>query len=116
MADRADEGGNNDVFIYMGGLIPQHLRETITHVRIHKSVKIITERAFEDCANLVSIEMHDGVEIIEEKALCRCTSLREIKLLGVRVIEDDAFCECTALTDVEFGDELEKSLHSLPPL
>jgi hypothetical protein len=107
MADHADEGGNDDVFIYMGRLIPQHLRETITHVRIHKSVKIITERAFEDCANLVSIEMHDGVEIIEGYAFFCCRSLRGIKLTGVRVIEDDAFCECTALTDVEFGDELE---------
>ena len=37
------EDGGDDVFAYMGGLIPQQLRETITHVRIHKSVKIIRQ-------------------------------------------------------------------------
>src|SRR6056300_1546510 len=108
MADHADDGGNNDdVFVYMGGEIPQHLRETITHVRIHKSVKIISASAFQSCHNLVSIEMHDGVGIIEDWAFGGCTSLKRIKLSGVRVIEKRAFFYCTALTDVEFGDKLE---------
>ncbi len=103
----ADEGGNNDVFIYTGGLVPQHLRETITHIRIHKSVKIIRARAFQSCINLVSIEMHDGVEIIEEVAFEECWSLRGIKLSGVRVIEEYAFAACASLADIEFGDKLE---------
>jgi hypothetical protein len=108
MADHADDGGNNnDVFIYMGGFIPLHLRVTTTHARVHKSVKIITLRAFERCTNLVSIEIHDGVEIIEAIAFCNCKSLRRIKLPGVRVIEEYAFDDCTALEDVEFGDKLE---------
>ena len=107
MADHADEGGNDDVFVYMGGLIPQHLRETITHVRIHKSVKIITQGAFFKCRNLVSIEMHDDVEIIENSAFYYCLSLRGIKLPGVRVIEESAFWHCEALADVDFGDKLE---------
>ncbi len=108
--DHADDGGNNnddDVFIYMGGEIPQHLRETITHVRVHKSVKIITRQAFCSCRNLVSVEMHDGVEIIEEDAFYECRSLRGIKLPGVRVIERNAFWKCNALEDAEFGDKLE---------
>ena len=67
--DHAEDSDNNDdVFIYMGGSVPQHLRETITHARVHKSVKIITRDAFHNCRNLVSIEMHDGVEIIEKYA------------------------------------------------
>ena len=109
--DHADDGGgdNNDVFVYMGGIIPRHMRETITHVRVHKSVKIITERAFEFCRNLVSIEMHDGVEIIGKDAFYGCRSLRGIKLPGVRVIGDHAFGRCNALEGVEFGDNL------LPP-
>ena len=117
MADHADVdrvGNNNEVFVYMGGEIPQHLRETITHVRVHKSVKIITREAFYECLHLVSIEMHDGVEIIEEQAFRHCRSLRRIKLPGVRVIEGHAFRvrggafqHCTALEDVEFGDKLE---------
>ncbi len=106
MADHADDG-NDDVFVYMGGSVPQHLREMITHIRVHKSVKIITWQAFFNCRNLVSIEMHDGVEIIEEEAFYCCTSLREIKLPGVRVIERNAFWKCNALEGVEFGDKLE---------
>jgi hypothetical protein len=107
--DHADDGGDNDdgVFIYMGGSVPHHLRETITHVRVHKSVKIITWSAFQYCAWLVSIEMHDGVEIIEHHAFSDCASLRGIKLTGVRVIEKFAFVNCTALAGVEFGDKLE---------
>ena len=62
--DHADDGGDNDdVFVYMGGSIPQRLRETIRYVRVHKSVKIIYRYAFLNCRNLVSIEMHDGVGI-----------------------------------------------------
>ncbi len=103
--DHADEGGNNDVFVYMGG--NQRVPMDVTHVRIHKSVKIIPRSAFEMCRNLVSIEMHDGVEIIEEEAFQDCDTLKRIKLPGVRVIGEDAFNSCTALMDVEFGDKLE---------
>ena len=107
MADHAEDGDDDGVFVYMGGLVPRHLRETITHVRIHESVKIIRRYAFRACRNLVSIEMHDGVEIIEREAFYNCRSLRGIKLAGVRVIGAEAFFECTALTDVEFGGKLE---------
>jgi hypothetical protein len=102
--DHADDGvGDDDVFAYMGGRAPRH----VTHVRVHRSVTIITRSAFENCRNLVSIEMHDGVEIIKFGAFFYCTSLRGIKLPGVRVIEESAFCDCTALAEVDFGDKLE---------
>ena len=86
MADHADDGGNNDVFVYMGGLVPQHLRGRITHIRVHKSVKIITRHAFQYCRNLVSIEMYNAVEMIEIEAFDDCRRLRRINLPGVRVI------------------------------
>ncbi len=105
MADHADDGDNNDVFVFMGGdqRVPQHVR----YVRVHKSVKIIRLKAFGWCKNLVSIEIHDGVEIIVEYAFYCCTSLIEINLSGVRVIGKKAFAGCRALEDVEFGDKLE---------
>jgi hypothetical protein len=102
--DHVDEGVNDDVFVYMGG--DQEVPEDVTHVRIHKSVKIIRARAFFNC-RLVSVEMHDGVEIIEAGAFYDCSSLRRINLAGVRVIGDRAFDDCTALESVEFGDKLE---------
>ncbi len=101
----AEEGGDNDVFVYMGG--DQEVPRDVTHVRVHKSVKIIARRAFCGCRNLLSVEMHDGVEIIEEYAFRGCRSLIGIKLSGVRVIEEYAFYHCTALEDVESGDKLE---------
>ncbi len=105
--DHAEDGDDVDVLVYMGGLVPQHLRETITHVRVHKSIKIIRSNTFRNCRHLISVEMHDGVEIIEEMAFCRCRSVRGIKLTGVRIIEKNAFYECISLADVEFGDKLE---------
>ena len=103
--DHADDGDDDGVFIYMGG--DQEVPEDVTHVRVHKSVKIITGSAFMNCRKLVSIKVHDGVEIIEREAFSECHSLGTIKLAGVRVIEMEAFYECTALENVEFGDKLE---------
>ena len=40
--DHAD-GGDDDVFIYTGG--NQRVPRNVRYVRVHKSVKIITERA-----------------------------------------------------------------------
>ena len=94
----------NVFVVYMGG--SQRVPRDVTHVRVHKSVKIITRDAFRGCRNLVSIEMHDGVEIIEREAFHNCMFLGGIKLPGVRVIEGAAFYNCTAL-DVDFGDKLE---------
>ena len=109
MADHADDGGgNNDVFVYMGG--DQRVPRDVTHVRVHKSVKIIREYAFRNCINLVSIEMHDGVEIIEQLAFWYCTSLRGVKLPGVRVINTWAFANCTLLNEVEGHNKLKKIL------
>ncbi len=104
--DHAEDGNNNDdVFIYMGG--DQEVPRNVTHVRVHKSVKIIRQRAFYWCRQLVSVEMHDGVEIIEQQAFSNCNSLRGIKLIGVKIIGEAAFSHCYALVDVEFGDKLE---------
>jgi hypothetical protein len=101
----ADEAGNNNVFVYMGG--NQRVPRDVRYVRIHKSVKNISARAFRWCVNLVSVEMHDGVEIIEEGAFWGCSSLRGIKLTGVWSIGRRAFAGCGALETVEFGDKLD---------
>ncbi len=103
MADNAD-GGGNDVFVYMGG--NQVVPWRVTHIRIHRSVKIIRQRTFRNCISLEAIEMHDGVEIIEGEAFHDCRYLRRINLSGVRVIGTKAFWNCKVLEDVEFGDKL----------
>jgi hypothetical protein len=44
----ADHAAADDIFVYTGGQVPEHLREIITHARIDESVREIDERAFKD--------------------------------------------------------------------
>jgi hypothetical protein len=110
MADRlaaveAQQQEEDDIFVYMGG--DQEVPERVRRARIHKSVKIIRARAFQNREHLISVEFHDGIEIIEDFAFNWCNSLTgSIKLLGVRIIKERAFERCTAVTDVEFGNKL----------
>jgi len=100
------ERGANEIFVYMGGdqVVPMDVRR----VSIDKSVKIISNRAFDHRYNLIHVEFHDGIEIIGKWAFGHCPLLRgPIKLLGVKIIKARAFCDCRGLTEVEFGGELE---------
>ena len=104
MAEAHEE--DDEIFVYMGG--DQEVPYGIRRARIHKSVKIVPARAFENRQQLISVEFHDGIEIIGEEAFYWCDSLRgSIKLHGVKVIKARAFQHCFQLTGVEFGDTLE---------
>jgi hypothetical protein len=100
----ADDGGDN-IFLYLGG--EQEVPRGVTHVCIDRSVKIIPRLAFDERANLVSVETHDELEIIEDQVFEGWGSLRGIKLSGVKEVKLLAFYNCRALTDAEFGDNLE---------
>ena len=104
MADDALDDGD-DIFVYDG---TQPVPDDVRRARIHKDVKIVRARAFQNRHLLISVEFHDGVDIIEERAFCNCHSLRSgMKLLGVKIIKMRAFERCSGLTGVEFGDKLE---------
>jgi hypothetical protein len=103
MADHADD---DDIFVYTGGAVPEHLRAHITHARIDESVTVIDAWAFYNCQNLLNVDMHDGISRIRSYAFHVCNSLKHIKLPGVTTIEQKAFAH-TGLRDVEFGDKLE---------
>jgi len=98
----ADEQRN--IFIYTGGRAPRH----VTHVIIHKSVKIIPFRAFYYCEDLRRVEMHDGIGVIGKEAFMNCISLRRIKVTYVSVIGEMAFSCCCALTTLEDSQRLVK--------
>jgi len=104
MADHADD---DDIFVYMGGRVPEHLSRIITHARIDESVTTIDDGAFSNCFNLLDVDFHSGVDIVERNAFIDCRSLRRINLPGVRIIEDHAFEDCCDLEDVEFRNKLE---------
>jgi hypothetical protein len=100
----ADEAGNNNVFVYMGG--NQRVPRNVRYVRIHKSVKIIYARAFAGCRALETVEFGDNLVLIEESAFSNCTSLRTIKIPKVRVIGEGAFMGCEQLTDAELSEDI----------
>jgi hypothetical protein len=105
MADHADD--DDDVFVYTGGRVPEHLRELITHARIDKSVTVIDDRAFDECFNLLDVDFHDGVDRVGRYAFRDCHSFLRVTLPGVKIIDEMAFENCVELTDVEFGNKLE---------
>ena len=106
MADHAVDDGGNDIFVYTGGRVPQHLKNIITHARIDESITEVDDEAFRNCPNLQSVEFHPGVKKIGMAAFMRCSRLRSIKLTGVKLIYLKAFWKCSALANVEFGNEL----------
>ena len=105
MADQAADDGI--FFIYMGGRVPEHLKQHITHAIIDKSVRSIDDFAFFECPHLLHVEFHKGVRRVGKEAFAHCPSLRHLRMPGVSIIEDAAFFDCRSLIDVEFGDKLE---------
>ena len=109
------EARNNDdeVFVYKGRDQEEEVPHGVRRVRIHKSVKIIRRRAFQNRKYLIYVEFHDEIEVIEEYAFDGCSSLSGcIILLGVRIIKKSAFENSRSLTGVEFGDMLETIQYS----
>ncbi len=100
MADHA--GGDDDIFVYTGGIAPQHVVNAI----IDESVEEIDDDAFRYNPNLRSVVCHDGVLKVGEWAFGCCTSLQSVKMPGVKIIEERAFYGCERMTHVEF-DKLE---------
>ena len=103
MADHADDGDGDDIFVYRGGRAPQH----ITHTRIDKSIDEIDDYAFWNCKQLLQVDTHDGIRKVGIKAFQECKSLRRMNLKSAVEIEEYAFYKCGNLVDVEFGDRLE---------
>eukprot|EP00984_Skeletonema_dohrnii_P021169 scaffold10510_cov84-Skeletonema_dohrnii-CCMP3373.AAC.3 len=75
----------------------------VTHVRVHKSVKVIPANAFEGRRNIEEVICDVGVEKIEADAFSFCASLRLVIMPGVKIVSDGAFWNCKALSDVECG-------------
>jgi hypothetical protein len=102
MADHADDGDGDNIFVYRGGRVPQH----ITHVLIDRSIDEIEKYAFDGCRQLSQVDTHDGIRKIGSSAFYQCYSLRRINIESVVEIGYGAF-NCESLESVEFGDRLE---------
>jgi hypothetical protein len=98
----ADHAAGDDIFVYTGGIAPQHVVNAI----IDESVDKIDDDAFRDNPNLRSVVCHDRVLKVGRGAFGWCDSLQRVKMPGVKIIEKYAFYDCNSLTHVEFGDKL----------
>ena len=104
----ADHAIDSNVFVYIGGQVPQHIKRSITHARIDASIDEIDERAFCNCRKLRHVEMHDDIRRIGKRAFMNCVVLIDIvRLPSVKIIDVEAFKGCREMKGVEFGNELE---------
>ena len=98
----ADHAAGDDIFVYTGGIAPQHVVNAI----IDESVEEIDDDAFRSHPNLQSVVCHDGLLKVGTSAFQSCRSLQRVKMPGVKIIEDSAFSYCNRLVYVEL-DNLE---------
>ena len=98
----ADHAAGEDIFVYTGGIAPQHVVNAI----IDESVDKIDDDAFRGNPNLKSVACHDRVLKVSGWAFGNCSSLQRVKMPGVEIIEGCAFHGCKNLTHVEL-DKLE---------
>ena len=82
-------------------------RDEITEVIIEDGVTSITDYAFHQCVNLVSITIPDSVTSIGEMAFNSCNSLEAVTIPdGVSEIEKFTFMNCWALTEITIPDNV----------
>lgn len=76
-------------------------------VSVPGTVKIIRERAFENCATLESIVFYEGLEEIRSNAFAGCQKLYAATLPStLLVLGDRAFANCTMLHNVNLPPKL----------
>jgi len=87
----ADES-TAEVFIYTeGAVVPMD----VVRVRVHPSVTVIPEKAFQERKKLEEVELCDGLLEIGEKAFCTCLCLKKMKIpTTVTLIGELAFMGC----------------------
>lgn len=96
---------------------------TITSLVIEEGVKVIGQRAFQNCTALESVTLPESLTILGGdpkdgsyttgylKIFAGCTSLREVHLGSkVTVIGNQAFLDCSSLTSIDLPQSL-KEIH-----
>jgi hypothetical protein len=87
----------------------EFLRQSITHVEVHPSVKVIKSRAFYHCLQMTAVILGKGLGEISKDAFGECTSLHEITIPhAVKMIKDTAFMRCSQMKTVILGEGLEE--------
>ncbi len=92
---------------YLGNSSNQYLclyeptQETVTTCVVHSQCKLIIEDAFEDCANLISVDIPNSVMYIGNSAFMNCSSLSSVIFSNNLInIGASAFRNCSTLTSI----------------
>jgi len=98
------EESSTEVFVYTeGSVVPMD----VVRVRVHPSVTVIPEEAFQARKKLEEVELNEGLLEIGLEAFSECKTLKKIKIPStVIVIEESAFAECDMLEEVELSEGL----------
>ena len=75
--------------------------ENMISVKLGDSVTTVEESAFDGCIGLVGVEIGKGVTTIQKSTFSLCKNLSDVLLSdSVRVIEDYAFSNCSFLEEI----------------
>ena len=77
----------------------------VINVQLPQSVEKISERAFQECENLETINL-ENIKYIGNDAFTECGSLKEINLTSAIEIGEDAFIDCENVNKITFGNNL----------
>lgn len=88
---------DSEPFVYKGGRIPSHIRQSVQRVVVDPSITEIDDHALEGCSALKEIKFHNGVTSIGASALADCIVLEHLSLpSSLRTLGVEALT-CTAL-------------------
>ena len=82
-------------------------KRPMTEIKIPKGVKMIGERAFYKCENIISVTIPDAVIRIQREAFYGCVNLQSVTIPeSVTSIGTSAFGRCKSLNSVIFPENL----------
>lgn len=96
----------NDVYMYREWA---EVPNDVVRVRLHPSVTVITDKAFQGCTKLKEIEISDdGLVSIGICAFQNCTALKRIRFPpSLKTIHDFAFNNCKRLSRINIPSNVE---------
>ncbi len=97
--------GSGNMDSYSRGMSPWYVnKDLVTTLILDDDVSLISDYAFADFTNLVTVKLGHNLTYIEDFAFENCTSLKSITIPdSVKTIGDCAFNNCTSLATVNLG-------------
>ena len=90
-----------------GVLLRYTSKRPMTEIKIPKGVRMIGEKAFYECENIISVTIPDAVIRIQREAFYGCVNLQSVTIPeSVTSIGTSAFGRCKSLNSVIFPENL----------